>query len=899
MTTKTKPIILIDGSSYFHRAFHALPPLITSKGEPTGAIYGVINMIRKLINDYDPEYIAVIFDTKGKTFRHEIYPQYKATRPPMPDELRVQIKPLHEMIQAMGLPLIMVEGVEADDIIGALAQKATHSHKPILISTGDKDMAQLVNEHVTLINTMNNTILDVDGVTQKFGVPPEKIIDYLTLVGDTSDNIPGVPNIGPKTAVKLLKEYGSLDNLVKHADEIKGKMGENLRASIAQIPLSKELVTIKTDIKLNLDLHDLKKGEPQNEKLIELCKHFEFKTWITSLLHSGETKIVSQKNDGNYQIILEENQFAIWLEKLQKAHNFAFDLETTSLDIIDAEIVGISFAIEIGTAIYIPIGHTSESAPKQLDKDSVLKHLKPLFEDAKKIKLGHNLKYNMSVLANYDIDLQGIGFDTMLESYILNSSESRHDKETLALKYLGKQITTYADIAGKASKQVTFDKVAIDKAAPYAAANSDIILQLHHVLWPELHKHEKLTKVFQEIEIPLLQVLSRMERIGVHIDKHLLQQQSQKIEKKLITIEEETHKIAGKTFNLNSPLQLQEILYEKLQLPILQRTPTGQPSTAENVLQELAENYPLPSLILEYRSLSKLKSTYTDSLPLQINPKTNRIHTSYNQAVTTTGRLSSTNPNLQNIPIRTEEGRKIRQAFIAPSNHYKIISSDYSQIELRVMAHLSQDENLLQAFSAHNDIHRATAAEIFQTPLDKVTDEERQRAKAINFGLIYGMSAFGLAKRLGLDRKFAQTFVEAYFNRYPKVLKYIEKSRENAKKHGFVETMFGRRLYIPDINSKNFARRAASERAAINAPIQGSGADIMKIAMINIDQWLRKSTLDIKMIMQVHDELVFEVATHDTESAVEHIKNHMENAVKLDTPIIVNIGIGNNWDEAH
>jgi DNA polymerase-1 len=893
-----KPIILIDGSSYFHRAFHALPSLTTSKGEPTGAMYGVINMIRKLVNDYDPEYIAVVFDTKGKTFRHEIYPKYKATRPPMPEELVAQVKPLHEIITAMGLPLIVIEGVEADDIIGTLAKKASATHTPILISTGDKDMAQLVDEHVTLINTMTDTILDTEGVTKKFGVPPNRMIDYLTLVGDTSDNIPGVPNIGPKTAVKLLQEYGSLDNIIKHAAEIKGKVGENLRNSLEQIPLSRELVTIKHDIKLGLNLSDLKKKNPDNEKLLKLCLHYEFKSWVASLAEKNPQK-KSAETTGNYKAIFDETEFQEWVEKLHKSEAFAFDLETTSLDIIDAEIVGISFAVEIGEAIYIPVGHSYENAPKQLNRASVLKTLKPIFENPKKIKLGQNLKYDMSVLANYEIDLQGIGYDTMLESYVLNSTDNHHDKETLVLKYLGKQITTYEDVAGKGAKQLTFDKVDIQSATPYAAADSDLVLQLHKVMWPELEKHRKLIKVFSEIEIPLLQVLSRMERNGVHIDKNLLHHQSAHLAKRMAKIEEETHKIAGKTFNLNSPLQLQEILFTKLKLPIIQKTPTGQPSTAESVLQELSENYELPSLILEYRSLSKLKSTYTDSLPEQINPKTNRIHTSYNQAVTSTGRLSSTNPNLQNIPARTEEGRKIRQAFIASSPDNKIISADYSQIELRVMAHLSHDENLHKAFAAHSDIHTATAAEIFQIPPSEVTMEKRQQAKMINFGLIYGMSPFGLAKRLKLERKFADEFVKNYFNRYPKVLHYIENARLQASKNGFVETLFGRRLYTPDINSKNFARRAAAERAAINAPIQGTGADIMKIAMINIDEWLTSSKIDCKMIMQVHDELVFEVAKHEKDHALSYIKKYMENAVKLDVPLIVHIGVGDNWEEAH
>lgn len=900
--TQKKPFILIDGSSYLHRAFHALPSLTTSRGEPTGAIYGVINMIRKLLTDYDPEYIAVIFDAKGKNFRHDLYPQYKATRPPMPTELSSQIKPLHEVIKNMGLPLLIIEGVEADDVIGTLAKQAAQEGIPTLISTGDKDIAQIVNKQITLVNTMTNTVLDVEGVENKFGIPPEKIIDYLALIGDTSDNIKGVPMVGPKTAVKWLQSYGSLDNIIAHADEIKGKIGENLRASIPQLDLARSLLTIKDDVKLPYTPKDLKRTAANTEQLVVLFKHLEFNSWLASLLKSEKTTPQEagshHKKASNYQTILQMEDFTDLLHTLQHAPSFAFYLETTSLDIIQAEIVGISFANSIGEAAYIPVAHDYEGAPTQLSRDLVLQKLKPLLENSAKIKLGQNLKYDMTVLANYDIELKGVGFDTMLESYVLNSTSNKHDKETLVLKYLGKTITTFEDIAGKGAKQISFNNIYLDKAAPYAAADSDLVLQLHEVLWPQITKVANLEKVFKEIEMPLVTVLSHMERCGVSIDKNLLLKQSKELEKRLAAIEEIAYKKADSVFNLNSPLQLQEVLFTKLKLPVLQKTATGQPSTAEEVLQELSLDYELPKLILEYRSLSKLKSTYTDSLPEQINAKTGRIHTSYNQAVTATGRLSSTNPNLQNIPIRTEEGRKIRQAFIAPAG-YKIISADYSQIELRIMAHLSQDPGLIKAFAHNSDIHQATAAEVFGVNFQDVTPNQRRDAKTINFGLIYGMSAFGLAKRLGMEHEIAQKYIELYFTRYPGVKVYMENMRQLAHKLGFVESIMGRRIYTTDINAKNFARRAAAERAAINAPMQGSAADIMKIAMINIDKWIRHSNIDIKMIMQVHDELVFEVAEHHTHKAIAEIKTLMESPVTLNVPIIIHVGIGNNWEEAH
>lgn len=895
ISTSNKPLILIDGSSYLHRAYHALPELANSHGEPTGAVYGVINMIRKLINDYDPEYIAVVFDAKGKNFRHEIYPEYKATRPPMPDDLRQQVKPLHDVIKAMGLPLLIIDGVEADDVIATLTHNAVKAGMQVLISTGDKDLAQLVNNEVALVNTMNNVIMDVKGVAKKFGVAPEQIVDYLSLIGDSSDNVPGVPMIGPKTAVKLLQEYGSLDNIAKHAHEIKGKIGENLRQSLVTLPLTRKLITVKYDVKLDCQLQDLKRQQQDTEKLIELFKRLEFKTWLASLLGCSVAHHVTATN---YKVILTKQELQDYLEELKSAKSFAVDLETTGLDIINSQIVGISLAVNADNAVYIPVAHDYLGAPQQLSRDYVLQQLKPFLQDENKIKLGQNLKFDMSILANYAIELRRIGFDTMLESYILNSSSNKHDKETLAFKYLGKTLTTFTDLVGKGSKQLTFNQVKLEQASVYAATDTAIVWQLHEVLWAELAKHKDLVKVFCEIEMPLLSVLSRMERCGVRIDANLLQKQSEEIAIKLSSIEQETYKIAGEVFNLNSPLQLQEVLFTKLQLPVLQKTPKGQPSTAEQVLQELALEYPLPKMILEYRSLSKLKSTYTDSLPEQINAKTGRVHTSYNQAVTATGRLSSTEPNLQNIPIRTEEGRRIRQAFIA-SPGYKIISADYSQVELRVMAHLSQDKGLLQAFATDSDIHRATAAEVFGVSLNEVTVEQRQRAKMINFGLIYGMSAFGLAKRLGMSKAAASGYVDIYFKHYPGVKTYMDQAKLQAQQLGYVTTIFGRRLYMPDIKSRNFQLRSAAERAAINAPMQGSAADMMKIAMIQIDEWLRQSDLDVRMIMQVHDELVFEIAKHEVDKAIPKIKHYMENAVKLSVPILVHVGEGYNWDEAH
>jgi DNA polymerase I len=897
MNTPAHPkLILVDGSSYLYRAFHALPPLTNSHGEPTGAILGVVNMLRKLVADYAPEYIAVIFDAKGKTFRHEAYAEYKLHRPPMPDDLQVQIKPIHEIIAAMGIPVLAVEGVEADDVIGTLVKQAEQDNLDVLIITGDKDLAQLVNEHVSIVDTMSNNYLNVLGVEKKFGITPEQMVDYLVLVGDSSDNIPGVPKVGNKTAVKLLKEYGSLENLIKNVNKITGAVGESLRQNLSQLPLTKLLVQLKLDVVLKFKHKDLQLKAQDKPKLIALCKHFELKKWLNDLLSEGD--ILQSEVSSVYQTILSQEQLAEWLEKLSKADSFAFDTETNSLDTISAELIGISFAINPGEAIYIPLAHDYVGAPKQLDRFLVLNQLKPLLEDPQKIKLGHNLKFDIEVLANYGINVQSLGFDTMLESYVINSTNNRHNMDSLALQYLDLQTTSFESVAGKGNAQITFNQITLEQAAPYAAQDSDVVLKLHDKLWPQITADKKLHEVFISIEMPLIDVLARLERNGVGIDAKLLAQQSIELKERISEIEEQAYKLAETIFNLSSPKQLQEILFTKLKLPIIKKTPAGQPSTAEEVLQELAVAYPLPKLILEHRSLSKLKSTYTDSLPLQINPKTNRVHTSYNQAVTATGRLSSTNPNLQNIPIRTKEGRRVRQAFIAPIGK-KIVSADYSQIELRIMAHLSQDQNLLKAFAADADIHRATAAEIFGVVKEEVNDDQRRRAKAINFGLIYGMSSFGLAQQLTISREQAQQYMNIYFERYPGIKKYMEEVRIKARQTGYVETLFGRRLYVPDIKSSNMQRRLAAERMAINAPMQGTAADIIKKAMIALDVWIQSTSLDVKMIMQVHDELVFEIAELDIVQAIESIRRFMSETTVLSIPLLVNIGSGDNWDAAH
>ncbi|HAT1771590.1 TPA: DNA polymerase I [Legionella pneumophila] len=893
------PLILIDGSSYFFRAFHALPPLTNSKGQPTGAIYGVANMIKKIIKDYQPEEIAVVFDAKGKTFRDEWYPEYKAHRPPMPQELSSQFQPLIQLLQAMGLPLLIIDGVEADDVIGTLAKQATEHGIPVVISTSDKDMAQLVNKHVSLINTMSNYSMDIDGVKEKFGVAPEQIIDYLTLIGDTVDNIPGVEKCGPKTAVKWLTEYQTLDNLIAHANEIGGKIGEYLRASIPHLPLSKRLVTIKTDLDLPLNLNQLMPTPADNEQLIKLTRELEFKSWLKELLQEEENQKSPKDRDTDsnksYEIITTHQQLHHWLNKLEQSKQFCIDTETTNLDVMQAELVGISLAVEEEKASYIPLAHTDGST--QLVREEVLTALKPILENPAIGKIGQNIKYDYSVLKNYGITLKGITYDTMLESYVLNSGAGRHDMDSLALKYLGYKTISYEDVAGKGAKQLRFDQIPVEKAGIYAAEDADITLQLHHKLYPMLD--ESLRKVLHDIEMPLVTVLADMEMHGVLIDPIILEKHGSRLKEQMKSLENEAVQLAGKAFNLNSPKQLQEILFDEQKLPVVAKTPTGQPSTAESVLQELAFDYRLPAVILEYRSLSKLVSTYIDALPKRINPKTHRVHTSYNQAVAATGRLSSSDPNLQNIPIRSEEGRLIRTAFIAPEGSL-IMAADYSQIELRIMAHLSQDDNLLRAFANGWDIHAATASEIFQTNLDAVSKEQRRRAKAVNFGLIYGMSAFGLAKQIGVERQDAQHYIDTYFRRYPKVLEYMERTRKQAHQLGYVETLFGRRLYLPEINSRNLMRQKAAERTAINGPMQGTAADIIKKTMLAVSNWEHsQKNPSAKMIMQVHDELVFEVRQEAVEECRAIIHKLMEQTVKLSVPLVVSIGTGSNWDDAH
>jgi DNA polymerase-1 len=900
---KSNPLILVDGSSYLYRAFHALPELANSQGKQTGAVYGVINMLRKLIKDYQPDLMAVVFDARGKTFRDDLYAEYKANRPPMPPELSEQVEPLLEIIKSMGLPLLQVSGVEADDVIGTLAVQASAAGIDTVISTGDKDMAQLVNEHVTLINTMSNTRSDREAVIEKFGVPPERIIDYLALMGDSADNIPGVPKVGPKTAAKWLNEYGSLDDVIAQADAIKGKVGDNLRDSLEQLPLSYQLATIKCDVGLEETPGSLKISHEDPEKLRRLFTRMDFKTWLRQL-DGGDTHQAENSVDkpaaitGEYEVVLDKTTFDKWLKKLNDATLFAFDTETTSLNYMQAEIVGVSFSVEPGKAAYVPLAHDYPGAPDQLDREEILKQLKPLLEDKNKAKLGHHLKYDRNVLANHGITLEGIAYDTMLESYVLDSTASRHDLDSLAKKYLDHVNIKFEEVAGKGVKQLTFNQVDLELATPYAAEDADICLQLHALFWPRLTKQKTVVPVFNDIEVPLITVLSDMEQTGVKVDAEMLSRQSHELAKRMLELEQEAYELAGEAFNLASPKQIQGILYEKQGLPVLAKTPKGAPSTAEAVMQELALNYPLPKKILDYRSLNKLKSTYTDRLPEQVCPRTGRVHTSYHQAVAATGRLSSSDPNLQNIPIRTEEGRRIRQAFI-PEPGYRMLAADYSQIELRIMAHLSGDEGLLAAFSAGEDIHRATAGEVFGVAPDKVTTDQRRSAKAINFGLIYGMSAFGLAKQLGIQRGEAQSYVDLYFERYPGVKAYMEKTREQAREQGFVETLFGRRLYLPEINARNGQRRQAAERTAINAPMQGTAADIIKRAMLAVDHWMYSEKPDVRMIMQVHDELVFEVVESQLNSATTKICSLMEQAAELAVPLIVEAGEGNNWDEAH
>ncbi|MDX5438883.1 MAG: DNA polymerase I [Alteromonadaceae bacterium] len=905
---KTPPVVLVDGSSYLFRAYHALPPLTTSKNHPTGAIKGVISMLRRLEQDFPESKVVVVFDAKGKTFRHDMYEEYKANRPPMPEDLAVQIEPIHNIVRAMGLPLLIVPGVEADDVIGTLAHEATSKGIDVVVSTGDKDMAQLVSDHVTLINTMTETAMDRDGVVEKFGVKPEQIIDYLALVGDKVDNIPGVNKCGPKTAVKWLQEYNDLDNLIEHAGEIKGKIGEYLREAIDTLPLSRELATIRLDVDLEFGLEDLTEREQDDDTLLELFKEYEFRSWVAELENAGSA---SDKKAGasetepaktiekQYSVITEQAELDKWLKRLKAADQFAFDTETTSLRYMDAEIVGVSFAINPGEAAYVPLGHDYMGAPDQLDRDGVLAQLKPLLEDPKQKKIGQNLKYDKNVLANHGIQLEGIGDDTMVESYVLNSVATRHDMDSLAREYLGEQTITYESIAGKGAKQLTFNQIDLEKAGPYAAEDADITLRLHQTLSPKLKETGKLESVYREIDLPLVPVLSRMEQRGTLISASTLRQHSQELAERMAELEKEAHEVAGESFNLGSTKQLQAILYDKFGLRVIKKTPKGAPSTAEPVLQELAHEHELPRLIVEHRSLSKLKSTYTDTLPELIHHRTGRVHTSYHQAVTATGRLSSSEPNLQNIPIRTPEGRRIRQAFIAPEG-YKLLAADYSQIELRIMAHLSGDKGLLRAFEHGEDIHKATAAEVFGVSLIEVSSDQRRSAKAINFGLIYGMSAFGLARQLEVDRKTAQEYIDRYFERYPGVLKYMDNIRKQAHDDGYVETLYGRRLYLPEINARNKQLQQAAERTAINAPMQGTAADIIKRAMIDVDQWLRSEHADDAcMTMQVHDELIIEVREEALETVRKGLVQRMSAAAKLNVPLLVEAGTGDNWDQAH
>ncbi len=900
-TESNRPFVLVDGSSYLFRAFHALPELSNSQGQQTGAIYGVLNMLRKLVDTYRPLHMVVVFDAKGKTFRDDIYPQYKAHRPPMPEELSSQVPPLLGLVRAMGLPILEVPGVEADDVIGTLAKRATQAGWETVISTGDKDLAQLVNERVSLINTMNDTCLDEQGVVDKFGVRPDQIVDYLSLIGDSIDNIPGIPKVGPKTAGKWLSQYGSLDELVAHAADIKGKVGDNLRANLGQLPLAKDLVTIRCDLELGLELDQLTVKAPEFEVLRSWFERLEFKTWLGQLNGEKQQQVEQDSTAApiaEYQTILTRQEFADWLQRLEQAALFALDTETTSLDYMQAQIVGLSFAMEPSRAAYLPVAHDYAGAPDQLDRDWVFEQLRPVLEDPQKAKLGHHLKYDRNVLFNHGIRLQGIAYDSMLESYVLDSTASRHDLDSLCQKYLSHTNIKFEDVAGKGARQLNFDQVPLEAASPYAAEDADMTLRLHQHFWPRLAAEPRLKALFEQLEMPLLYVLSDMERTGVKVDMAMLEQQSRELAERMQQVEAEAHRVAGESFNMASPKQIQAILFDRLQLPVLAKTPKGAPSTAEPVLQELALDYPLPRLILEHRSLSKLKSTYTDKLPEQVNPQTGRVHTSYHQAVAATGRLSSSDPNLQNIPIRSEEGRRIRQAFIAEPG-YTILAADYSQIELRIMAHLSGDEGLVQAFARGEDIHRATAAEVFATAPEQVSPDQRRSAKAINFGLIYGMSAFGLAKQLGIERGQAQQYVDLYFQRYPGVKAYMQSTRELAREQGYVQTLFGRRLYLPDIKARNAQRRQAAERTAINAPMQGTAADIIKKAMLSVHEWINTDAAGVKLIMQVHDELVFEVLKDSPSTVPGAIRSRMETAAQLSVPLVVDIGHGRNWDEAH
>ncbi|TCN70795.1 DNA polymerase I [Vibrio crassostreae] len=925
------PLILIDGSSYLYRAFHAYPGTMSNGDTPTNAVYGVVNMLRSMMRQFASDRIAVIFDAKGKTFRDDMYPEYKANRPPMPDDLRCQIEPLHNVIRAMGLPLISIPGVEADDVIGTLASQASAMGMPVLISTGDKDMAQLVDDNVTLINTMTNVVMDREGVIEKFGIPPELIIDYLALMGDKVDNIPGVPGVGDKTATALLQGIGSIEKLYQNLDDIAAlgfrgskTMAKKLIDNKDNAEMSYELATIKLDVELEETPESLVKAQPNTDELIKLYGQLVFKSWLNELLEGGSGVVEADEKSGavrsntalttstvemntsavtidrsNYETILDEASFNAWLEKLKASEVFAFDTETDSLDYMVANLVGLSFATEEGVAAYVPVAHDYLDAPQQLDRDWVLEQLKPILEDDAQAKVGQNLKYDMSVLARYGIEMKGIKHDTMLASYVFNSVGGKHDMDSLALRFLQHSCISFEQIAGKGKKQLTFNQIELGEASPYAAEDADVTLRLHNRLMENIEQDEKLKAIYEEIEVPLIPVMSRIERTGVFIDDMLLGAQSQEIAVRLDELEQKAYEIAEQEFNMNSPKQLQAILFEKMGLPVIKKTPSGAPSTNEEVLQELALDYPLPKLIIEYRGLAKLKSTYTDKLPKMINAETGRVHTSYHQAVTATGRLSSTDPNLQNIPIRNEEGRRIRQAFVA-QHGWKILAVDYSQIELRIMAHLSGDKALLEAFQQGKDIHAATAAEIIGVDIEQVTTEQRRRAKAVNFGLIYGMSAFGLAKQLGIPRGEAQHYMDTYFERYPGVMQYMEDTRSAASEQGFVETIYGRRLHLPEIQSRNGMRRKAAERAAINAPMQGTAADIIKKAMLLVDEWIQaEGDGRVKLLMQVHDELVFEVEESSLAEIESKVQELMESAAELEVPLVAEAGHGDNWDQAH
>ncbi len=893
-----KQLVLVDGSSYLYRAFHAMPNLANSRGESTGAVYGIVNMLRRLMREYDTPYLAVVFDAPGKTFRDRLYSAYKANRPPMPDELRSQIDKVHAVIGALGLPLLSVPDVEADDVIGTLARAATAHGMETLIVSGDKDLAQLVDSKVRMCDSMKDVVYDVEGVEAKFGVPPERIVDFLALVGDTSDNIPGVPKVGPKTAVRWLKEYGSLDQLVAQADGIPGKVGENLRASLDQLPLSHQLATVKCDVALEEQPDDLKIGTPDEDALRQLYADLEFKTWLADLGGLNEVDEGDGAVTAQYEIVLDKKSLSRWLKQLSKAPLFAFDTETTSLNAMRARIVGVSFAVKPGEGAYVPLAHDYLDAPLQLNREEVLEALRPLLEDSNQEKVGQNLKYDCTVLSNHGITLAGMRFDTMLESYVLDSTGSRHDMDTLALKYLGHKTISYQAVAGKGKNQLSFNEVPLEEAGPYAAEDAEVTLRLHRVLFERLQNEQGQRELFERIEMPLVPVLSKIERTGVRVDCDMLAAQSAQLAKRTAELEAIAYEEAGAPFNIASPKQIQEILFERLELPVLAKTPKGQPSTAENVLAELAEQHELPRLILEHRGLSKLRSTYTEKLPALVNPDTGRVHTSYHQAAVATGRLSSSDPNLQNIPVRTAEGRRIREAFV-PAPGMRLIAADYSQIELRIMAHLSADEGLLDAFAKGEDVHRATAAEVFGTPVEDVSGDQRRSAKAINFGLIYGMSAFGLARQLGIERGQAQEYIDLYFERYPGVRAFMDAVRVKVREERFVETVFGRRLFLADISSSNHARRQGAERAAINAPMQGTAADLIKLAMLSVDNWLCEDGCGARIIMQVHDELVLEAPESDTERVAETVAELMASVADLAVPLKVDAGIGPNWAQAH